>query len=135
MAVFILSYGCLEQLNSKILEGHYDELGVENVFKVWWVYHGVEKVMMFFVKNLIIIFDAKMNFPEFNGYFGAVYPGSEKPRPLNPYQAPVTRQRRIRTSGFIQVKEKAQHPAPSTLQAQLHNPYLLEFAKESSAVP
>ena len=99
LAVSLWAYICVEQMNNKIIEELYQQLGVANVFKLWWVCHGVEKVIMFFVKNLLIIIEAKRKFPEFDGYFGALYPGSEKPKLLTPCQ--VVTAKKIRTPTIL----------------------------------
>lgn len=82
IVIFMWSYTVVDQLANKALEDNYQNLGTENVFKIWWTWHFAEKILMYFVKNLFIIFDAKKNFPEFDGHFGRIYPGSEKPRTI-----------------------------------------------------
>ena len=82
IAVAILLYISIEQMLNLFIESYYDVLGAEGAFKVWWTWHLVEKFIFFFVKNVILFFDAKRNFPEFSGNFGSPFPGQEPPRSL-----------------------------------------------------
>ena len=82
IVILYWSYSVFDQLANKVLEENYEDLGVENVFRIWWTWHFVEKILLFPIKNIFIIYQAKKNFPDFDEIFGEPYPGTEKPRPV-----------------------------------------------------
>ena len=79
--VIIWAYIVFEQLIlNNIIEHNYETLGERNVFRIWWTWHLVEKIVFFFVKNVYIIVNAGQNFSDYQGLVAKVYPGTEKPK-------------------------------------------------------
>ena len=71
----------IDQLINLPLEVFYDELGAEEVFKIWWFFHLFGFFQIDIIGQFLIIYEAKKNFPEFNGLKARVYPGQDGPRP------------------------------------------------------
>ena len=56
-------------------------LGVEDVFKIWWMWHLTIFVLIHIIAPYLIISIANKEYPEFEGLKGRTFPGQEKPRP------------------------------------------------------
>jgi hypothetical protein len=63
-----------------VFQTFYDELGVDNIFIIWWIFHVLEIVLINIVLNIWIYIDAMKYFEEFNGYRPKRYPGQELPQ-------------------------------------------------------
>ena len=75
----ILIMICLsDQILFMVLQMFYDDLGVENVFLIWWIFHFLEIYLHLYLYILIYL-NATRNFEEFNGYSSTRYPNQEKP--------------------------------------------------------
>ena len=78
-----------------IFQAFYDQLGVDNIFVIWWIFHFLEIVFIHIVLDIWIYINATRYFEEFNGYNSTRYPGQEKPhqaviRPRRPSHSKST---------------------------------------------
>ena len=69
-----------DQLLFIFFQMFYKELGVENVFKIWWISHILEIVFIHIALQIRIYVNAVRKFEEFNGNKPTQYPGQQKPR-------------------------------------------------------
>ena len=83
----ICIHGISHQLLNIPFEIFYSQLGVHNVFKIWWSYHLLMIVLIQILTPSLIIYSARREFQEFNGLKAATFPGQEKPRPLPVFPA------------------------------------------------
>ena len=83
MAFCLFFFLFTDQLFMKIIELLPKTTCSEDVFKIWWFFHLVEKIMLFPSKNIFILFSTR-RFPEFYGYTGQRLPGQEGPRQILP---------------------------------------------------
>jgi hypothetical protein len=58
----------------------FEDLGVDKVFIIWWIFHFLEIVSIHIVLNVFVYLNATRNLEEFHGYNPTRYPGQEKPR-------------------------------------------------------
>ena len=58
----------------------FEDLGVDSIFIIWWIFHFLEIVFIHIVLNVLVYLNAIRNLEEFHGYNPTRYPGQEKPR-------------------------------------------------------
>ena len=68
-----------DQILLIILEMFYEELGVDNVFTIWWSFHLITFGLSNLSMNNWIFLNSARNFEEFNGLVGSEFPGQEQP--------------------------------------------------------
>ena len=72
----------IDQIGNMFLQIFYNELGVQNVFKIWWIIRLLENLVFRVIANSLILHNSRKNFEEFNGYNARTFPGQEQPRPI-----------------------------------------------------
>ena len=73
-----------DQCSNLFIEINHEYLGPVLSFRIWWTHHLLQMIMYFVVKNVWIFISAKKYYPEFSGYYGKPFPGTESPRISSP---------------------------------------------------
>ena len=73
-------YGVFEQMTIKMLEQLSVSYEPDVLFTIWWSLHLLEKITVFIIKNIYVLYSANQYFPEFFGHNGKSFPGKSKPR-------------------------------------------------------
>ena len=69
------------QILNILIQMFYENLGVETVFLVWWIYQLLSILIFYVVFNIYIWKNAEQNFKEFTGLRAMKFPDQEGPRP------------------------------------------------------
>ena len=89
LAFCLLFFLFIDQMFMKTIEALPKTTHSDDIFKIWWFFHLFEKILLFPINNLLILFSTK-NFPELYGYSAQTFPGQEGPRPILPGKSKIT---------------------------------------------
>ena len=69
-----------DQILFMVFQMFFEDIGVDNVFILWWIFHFLEIFCLHIVLNVLIHLNPIRNVEEFHGYDPNRYHGQEKPR-------------------------------------------------------
>ena len=69
-----------DQILFMVFQMFFEDIGVDNVFILWWIFHFLEIFCIHIVLNVLIHLNPIRNLEEFHGYDPNRYHGQEKPR-------------------------------------------------------
>ena len=81
LVIFCLSV-VFVQIQDLVMTLFYEEIGVDNVFKIWWTFQLLWLLILQVILPICTYANAINRFKEFRGLIGKQFPGQETPRPL-----------------------------------------------------